>query len=75
MPKNCYLEKRSSIFHTLIIPEESDVSPHHGLRKGKYKIIHYYPFDEWEFFDLENDPNELQNLYLNEMLFEPNFRI
>ena len=31
---------------------------HHGLRKGKYKIIHYFPFNEWEFYDLENDPNE-----------------
>ena len=58
--------KKELYFSHLDHPGESDVSPHHGLRKGKYKIIHYYPFDEWEFFDLENDPNELQNLYLNE---------
>ncbi|MEK9772893.1 MAG: sulfatase/phosphatase domain-containing protein, partial [Opitutae bacterium] len=39
------------------------VSSHHGLRKGPYKIIHYYPFNEWEFYDLLNDPHEEENLY------------
>ena len=31
--------------------------------KGKYKIIHYFPFDEWEFYDLSRDPGEEENLY------------
>jgi hypothetical protein len=53
-------------FSHLTHPGEYGVSPHHGLRKGQYKIVHYYPFDEWEFFDLENDPKELQNLFNNE---------
>ena len=44
-------------------PGESHVAPHHGLSNGKYKIIHYYPFDEWEFYDLENDPKEENNLF------------
>ena len=39
------------------------VCSHHGLRKGKYKIIHYFPFDEWEFYDLSRDPGEEENLY------------
>jgi len=43
--------------------EEYGVCPHHGLRKGRYKIIHYYPFNEWEFYDLMNDPKEEKNLF------------
>jgi arylsulfatase A-like enzyme len=38
-----------------------------ALLRGPYKLIHYlgykYYRDEYEFFDLENDPDELQNLY------------
>ena len=30
----------------------------------KYKLIHYYySMDEWELFDLQNDPNEMYNIY------------
>ena len=25
--------------------------------------MHFYQFDEWEFYDLKEDPDELQNLY------------
>ena len=25
--------------------------------------MHFYEFDEWEFYDLETDPDELHNLY------------
>jgi len=46
-------------------PSEYRVTPHIGLLHGKFKIIHYYPFDEWEFYDLEKDPFEENNLYEN----------
>jgi len=49
-------------------PGKYRVSPHHGVREGRYKIIHYYPFDEWEFFDLEKDPMEVNNLLFQEPL-------
>ncbi len=40
------------------------VSPHRGVRTGRYKLIEYYKEDGyWELFDLQDDPNELQNLY------------
>jgi hypothetical protein len=26
-------------------------------------LIHYYEIDEWELFDLDRDPNELNSLY------------
>ena len=27
--------------------------------------MHFYQFDEWEFYDLEKDPDELHNEYNN----------
>ena len=39
------------------------VAKHYGIRGEKYKLIHYHQFDEWELFDLENDPLEQTNLY------------
>jgi arylsulfatase A-like enzyme len=35
-----------------------------GVRTDRYKLISYYkPSQEWELFDLEKDPNELQSVY------------
>ena len=39
------------------------VAKHYGIRGEKYKLIHYHQFDEWELFDLEDDPLEQTNLY------------
>ncbi|WP_299664826.1 sulfatase [uncultured Polaribacter sp.] len=39
------------------------VQPHYGIRTDRYKLIHFYhTIDEWELYDLQNDPNELNNL-------------
>jgi len=35
----------------------------YGIRTKRYKLIHFYQFDQWEFYDLETDPDELHNLY------------
>ncbi|MDF1741283.1 MAG: DUF4976 domain-containing protein, partial [Verrucomicrobiales bacterium] len=39
------------------------VARHYGVTTGQHKLIHYYQLDEWELFDLEKDPNELQSVY------------
>jgi len=42
-----------------------DVKRHYGIRTDRYKLIHYYyDIDEWELFDLENDPQEMKNIYM-----------
>jgi arylsulfatase A-like enzyme len=34
------------------------------VRTDRYKLISYYkPSQEWELFDLEKDPDELQSVY------------
>ena len=39
------------------------VFPHYGIRTERYKLIHYYTVNEWELFDLEKDPDEMENLF------------
>jgi hypothetical protein len=39
------------------------VYKHEGVTTGKAKLIHFYPIGEWEMYDLENDPQELVNIY------------
>ena len=35
---------------------------HEGIRDERYKLISFYELNQWEFYDLKNDPNELNNL-------------
>ncbi len=40
------------------------VKRHYGVATERYKLMHfYYDIDEWELYDLEKDPNEMQNVY------------
>jgi arylsulfatase A-like enzyme len=40
------------------------IGPHRGVRTARHKLIEYYgEGNYWELFDLEQDPNELLNLY------------
>jgi len=39
------------------------VKPHRGVRTERYKLIHYFlPPQEYELYDLQEDPGELHNL-------------
>lgn len=45
-------------------PGNQQVKPNRGVRTDRYKLIHYYePPQEFELYDLQNDPGELYNLY------------
>ena len=55
---------RGSIYyHYYEYPAVHSVQRHYGVRTDRFKLIHYYDIDEWELFDLENDPDEMVNLY------------
>jgi arylsulfatase A-like enzyme len=58
--------RQALYFHYHAFPEEQMVPKHRGVRSLSQKLIHYYQFDEWEFFDLSKDPNENHNLYKSE---------
>ena len=41
-----------------------NVRKHRGVRTDRYKLIHYYEEpQEFELYDLPEDPGELRNLY------------
>ncbi len=45
-------------------PGPHDVRKNRGVRTERYKLIHYYePLEEFELYDLQEDPGELHNLY------------
>lgn len=46
-------------------PAEHTVSEHYGVTDGRYKLIHYYKLDQWELFDLVDDPDEMVSVYGN----------
>jgi arylsulfatase A-like enzyme len=51
-------------------PEVEHVRPHRGVRTERYKLIHYHKLpqfpdlpEEFELYDLQRDPGELNDLY------------
>lgn len=68
---------RKSIYYRYwMFPNNHDIYAHYGIRTNRYKLIYYYPQapglnnstyapekPEWELFDLENDPREMNNVY------------
>jgi len=55
--------RKSLYYQYYEYPAVHMVQRHYGVRTGRYKLIHYYPIDEWEMFDLLHDPYEMKNLY------------
>jgi arylsulfatase A-like enzyme len=51
-------------YHYYEYPAVHMVKKHYGIKTDRYKLIHFYDdIDEWELYDLENDPDELNNIY------------
>lgn len=55
--------RKSIYYHFYEYPSVHMVPRHNGVRSERYKLIQIYEFGEWEFYDLEKDPDEKQNLY------------
>ncbi len=58
---------RDAVYYTYYEhPSEHNVQRHYGIRTKRYKLIHfYYDDDNWELYDLEKDPKEMNNVYDN----------
>jgi hypothetical protein len=51
-------------YHYYEYPAEHAVKRHYGIATKQYKLLHfYYDVDEWELYDLEKDPQEINNVY------------
>jgi arylsulfatase A-like enzyme len=44
-------------------PGDHNTRAHYGVRTRTHKLIYFWKKNQWELFDLANDPNELHNLY------------
>lgn len=56
--------RRSLYYHFYEYPAEHSVRRHYGVRTERYSLMHFYnDIDEWELFDLEQDPLQLHNIY------------
>ena len=56
---------RDAVYYTYYeYPSVHMVKRHYGIATERYKLIHfYYDIDEWELYDLKNDPMEMKNVY------------
>ncbi len=56
--------RKSLYYHFYEYPAEHMVKRHYGVRTDRYKLIHFYnDIDEWELYDLKEDPTEMHNIY------------
>jgi arylsulfatase A-like enzyme len=44
-------------------PGDHNTRAHYGIRTRTHKLIYFWKKDQWELFDLVNDPQEMHNLY------------
>ena len=62
---------RDSIYYHYYEEGGHGVARHEGVRTDRYKLIHFYDVDEWEFYDLEQDPNEMLSRYADPQYAAP----
>ena len=56
--------RKSIYYHYYEYPSVHMIPRHYGIRTESYKLIHFYQFgNEWEMYDLKEDPDELTNIY------------
>lgn len=57
--------RTSHYYHYYEYPGWHMVHRHEGVYDGRYKLMNFYDLDEWELYDLQTDPQEMQNQYSN----------
>lgn len=57
--------RETHYYHYYEYPGWHMVHRHEGIYDGRYKLMNFYDLGEWELYDLETDPQEMQNQYEN----------
>lgn len=60
--KQKIIPRHNLYYHFYEYYADHTVLQHLGVRGERYKLIYFYPVDEWELYDLETDPREQKNL-------------
>jgi len=55
--------RESLYYHYYEYPGFHSVKAHNGVKKGHFKLIHFYKDKVWEMYDLDKDPDEMHNIY------------
>ncbi len=55
--------RKSLYYHYYEFPGCHSVARHEGVATERYKLISYYQTGDWELFDLEKDPKEMNSVY------------
>jgi arylsulfatase A-like enzyme len=55
--------RKSLYYHYYEFPGAHSVRKHEGIATKEYKLMHFYNLDEWELYDLANDPREMRSVY------------
>ena len=59
--------RKAVYYHYYEYPAEHSVKRHYGIRTNDFKLIHFYnDIDQWEMYDLKNDPKEMSNVFDSE---------
>jgi arylsulfatase A-like enzyme len=58
--------QKSMYYHYYEFAPPHWAMPCYGIRTERYKLIFYYTINEWELFDLKKDPDEMENLFIEE---------
>lgn len=55
--------RKEHYYHYYEYPGSHMVKRHYGIVADRYKLVHFYnDIDEWELFDLKNDPREMKDV-------------
>ncbi|HRY48872.1 MAG TPA: sulfatase [Candidatus Paceibacterota bacterium] len=55
--------RRSFYYRYYHDPGHHNTRAHYGIRTDTHKLIYFWKKDQWECFDLVQDPHELRNIY------------
>jgi len=60
--KQTVLPRKNLYYHFYEYKADHTVLQHLGVRGERYKLIYFYPVNEWELYDLKTDSQELINV-------------